>query len=236
VRQCLGIEYEGVGDPKLFVVYEFESDGKCDHEMRIVLGGATASVMWPLSEHRYRWSFQIVPAGAPGDSREKDRRPFIIGEAPGENDSRHHLQRLLQERAPWFEGSIKDLDWATDIQFEQRLAKQFGRQCGWLVGDAAHQTGPVGAQSMNVGLREAAELAGRVKKILREKASMDLLQDYNNDRRAEWQRLLGLNGEPKPTDRASPWIKEHSAKIPACLPASGEELVFLLNRLGLEFK
>jgi 2-polyprenyl-6-methoxyphenol hydroxylase-like FAD-dependent oxidoreductase len=177
-----------------------------------------------------------MPTDAPGDFPGKDRSVFTIEEAASEDDSRHHLQRLLEERAPWFEGTVKELNWSTDIQFEHRLARQFGRNRCWLAGDAAHQTGPVGMQSLNVGLREAADLAGRTKKILREKASEDLLQAYNSDRQAEWQWLLGLKGGPKPAESSDPWIKQHYARIPACLPASGEDLTVLLKRLGLDFK
>ena len=76
---------------------------------------------------------------------------------------------------------------------------------------------------MNIGFCEAAELANDLRRILREKGSMDLLQDYNTGRRAEWQRLLGLNGGLKSTSKTSPWIQEHSAKLLPCLPASGVE-------------
>ena len=236
VRQCLGIEYEEVGDRELFVVYEFESDGKCGHELKIVLGDGTKSVMWPISDSKCRWSFQIIPADAPGDFPEKERGAFMIEEARGEDDSRHHLQRLLEQRAPWFDGTVKEIDWSTDLQFERRLARQFGRNRCWLAGDAAHQTGPIGMQSLNVGLRESADLAARVKQILCEKASEDLLQAYNIDRQADWQRLLGLKGGPKATAKANLWIKQHCAKIPECLPASGEELTVLLNQLGLDLE
>ena len=57
-------------------------------------------------------------------------------------------------RAPWFHSGIKEVEWATDIQFEHWLAAKFGRSRCWLIGDAAHQSGPVGMQSMNAGLWE----------------------------------------------------------------------------------
>ena len=53
------------------------------------------------------------------------------------------------------------------------LAKQFGRNRCWLAGDAAHQTGPVGVQSMNVGFCEAEALSSALHKILRESGSFD---------------------------------------------------------------
>src|SRR2546427_6591898 len=99
-------------------------------------------------------------------------------------------------------------DWSADVQFEQRLARQFGQGRCWLAGDAAHQTSPVGMQSMNVGLCEAEFLAGILTKILRQNASTDLLESYNHERRNEWQRLLGLKGGLKPKPETDPWINK----------------------------
>ena len=236
VRQRLHIEYERFGDPELFVVYEFECDRKIDPEMRVVLTDTTTSVMWPLSENKCRWSFQIVPAESLDEFPGKDRSPLVMEETPGEHDSRHHLQRLLRERAPWFEANVEQLLWSTEVQFEHRLAGEFGRDRCWLAGDAAHQSGPVGMQSMNAGLRESADLAAAFKKILRENAPTDLLQAYDRNRRAEWQRLLAPNRILKPLPGTDSWIRQRCANIPSCLPASGSDLTHLLNQLGLAFE
>ena len=233
VRQRLNIEYDRVGGSEFFVAYEFECDRKIDPEIRIVLSDTTTSVMWPFSDTKCRWTFQMASPEAlefPG----KDRTPFVIEDTPSEHDSRHHLQRLLRERAPWFEPNVEQLLWSTDVQFEHRLAHQFGSNRCWLAGDAAHQTGPIGMQSMNVGLREAADLSDIFKKILRENGSVDLLQNYNHRHRAEWQRLLGINPVPKAAAEAEPWVKAHGAKLIRSLPASGDDLTFLLNQLGLK--
>ncbi len=235
VRQCLGIEYEVTGDPECFAAYEFQCEARCDHEMRIVLADETASVMWPFSEHRCRWSFQVAAAESPSGFPEKDRQTHVVSEPPGENDSRHQLQQLLAERAPWFDRRIAEIEWTTRIQFEYRLASRFGVNCCWLAGDAAHQTGPIGMQSVNVGLREGADLAERITNILRGSASMSLVESYASERRADWQLLLGLKGLPKARKTANAWIEAHRAKIPVCLPASGEDLASLLNQLGLTF-
>src|SRR5689334_24357128 len=58
----------------LFRSYEFESDDKHEHEMRIVFDRATTSVMWPFSTNRCRWSFQIVPADSPSELDRKSTR------------------------------------------------------------------------------------------------------------------------------------------------------------------
>ena len=88
---------------------------------------------------------------------------------------RQYVEKVARHRAPWFSAGVKEITWCTEVVFEQRLAKQFGRDRCWLVGDAAHQTGPVGVQSMNVGMAEAEALAGVLRKIVSEEAPLELL-------------------------------------------------------------
>jgi 2-polyprenyl-6-methoxyphenol hydroxylase-like FAD-dependent oxidoreductase len=236
VRQRLDIDYEQVGNPQLFVVYEFETAATLPPEMRIVLDQHTTGVLWPFSQNKGRWGFQWLKAGASADFPQKARSSFTIADSPGPEDSRHHLHKLLSAHAPWFQAEIKDVGWAKDIQFEHRLARRFGRDRAWLAGDAAHQTGPVGMQSMNMGFREGADLAAKLTRILRDKGSPDLLETYNLEHRMEWEQLLGWNAGPQASATTDEWVREHSARIPACIPASGRELTLLLNQLGLEFE
>ena len=236
VRQRLDIECERVGQPELFVVYEFETEANLPPEMRIVLDQHTAGVLWPFTQHQGRWSFQWLQPDAPADFPQKVRGLDTIVDSAGPEDSRHHLQKLLSARAPWFQDEIKDVGWATDIQFEHRLARQFGRDRAWLAGDAAHQTGPVGMQSMNMGFREGADLAAKLTRIMRDRGSPDLLETYNLEHRLEWEQLLGWKGRPQASALTGEWIRERSARIPECIPASGRELTLLLNQFGLEFE
>ena len=89
---------------------------------------------------------------------------------------------------------------------------------------------------MNVGIREAAELVGNVKGILREHGSTDLLTAYACGRREEWQQLLGTKGELKPWVQTDPWIRERGARFLPCLPASGEHLRQLFDQIGLDLR
>lgn len=236
VRQRLGIEWERIGKPELFVVYEFETEERLPQEIRIVLEEQTAGVLWPFANNKSRWGFQWPQPDAPSDFPQKDRSRFNITELTRAGDSRHHLQELLRARAPWFQGGIKDVGWAVDIQFEHRLAREFGWGRAWLAGDAAHQTGPVGMQSMNVGLREGSDLAARLTRILRHNGSLDLLEAYDLEHRTEWEQLLGLKGAPKAGSATDKWVRQHCERLPECIPASGKELTMLLRQLELEFE
>ena len=234
VRQCLDIEYEWVGGPDSFVVYEFESDQESANEVSVVLDEATTNVLWPLAGNKYRWSFQLLQPNELTE-RTKDRMTAQMVESPSERDSLHALQKLIQKRAPWFRETIKEVTWSVEVQFERRLAKRFGQDRCWLAGDAAHQTTPVGMQSMNVGLIEAEDLASKFTKVLHDKAPLDLLDTYGRGCRQAWQRSLGLTGELRVRPQANPWVQQRSARIPLCVPASGDALTQLLNQLGLDF-
>src|SRR5207244_9843887 len=135
---------------------------------RVVLDDKATNVLWPLPGDRCRWSFQSIPPTAVNEFPSKDRSVIVVDQPEADLEARRQVEELVRNRAPWFEGSIGEIDWRTEVQFESGVSRQFGQGHCWLVGDAAHQTGPVGMQSMNVGLREAAELVGNVKKILRE--------------------------------------------------------------------
>jgi 2-polyprenyl-6-methoxyphenol hydroxylase-like FAD-dependent oxidoreductase len=235
VRQRLGIAWQQTGQPELFTIYELETEAKLPPEMSIVLHDQTVSVMWPFAKNKCRWSFQWSQAEAPSDFPQKDRNRFTIAESPGEKDSRHQVQQLLAARAPWFQAGVKGVGWGMDIQFEHRLARQMGRDRAWLAGDAAHQTTPVGMQSMNMGMREGADLAGRMRQILLEKGSPDLLEACQQEQHTQWERLFGLKGDPKAGAATDSWVRQHGGRMMRCLPALDGDLTLLLNQLGLEF-
>ena len=148
---------------------------------------------------------------------------------------RQYVQEIARRRAPWFSAGVKEIAWCTEVAFKQQVARQFGRERGWLVGDAAHQTGPVGVQSMNVGLAEGAALAGVLRRILREKAPLSALEECAGEWQAEWRRLLGLAGGLKAGTETNPWVREHCDRLLSCLPASHEDLPRLAGQLGLHW-
>jgi 2-polyprenyl-6-methoxyphenol hydroxylase-like FAD-dependent oxidoreductase len=148
---------------------------------------------------------------------------------------RQYVERVATQRAPWFKAGIKKIAWCSEIVFEKRLVRQFGRDRCWLVGDAGHQTSPVGVQSMNLGMAEASTLAGPLRRILREKAPFSLLETCEREWQAEWCRLLGVSGGLKAAKSALPWVQERQGRILSCLPASYEDLAPLAGQLGLGF-
>ena len=233
-RKTQAIPFPTVGETQQFAVFEFQTDGEDADEMRIVINEDSTNVVWPLPGNHCRWSFEMPQVDAPEDSRVKDQLLVQVGDGAFPLLTEELLRRLIKDRAPWFTGSIKRIEWRMAVRFEKRLAETFrsGRIC--LAGDSAHLTGPVGIQSMNVGMREACDLSARLASILKGEDDLHGLDDYNRQRLEEWRFLLGLEGQLKPLETAEPWIAAHKDRILSCLPASGEALRRAAAQIGLE--
>ena len=230
VRRRLGFDYEEVGPSALFAVFEFSVDAPVTSEVRVVLDANTTSVLWPLPGGRCRWSFEVKDSGEVLDRRAKSRLAVQIGGRAYPYLDASHLTSLVRERAPWFLGTPADVNWSLLVRFERRLASGYGAGRTWLAGDAVHMTGPVGVQSMNVGMREAAVLTDALAGILGGSAKAEALQEYERRFLAEWRTLLGLgaSGGPALTD---PWLAARASRLLSCIPASGDDLTHLVGRI-----
>jgi 2-polyprenyl-6-methoxyphenol hydroxylase-like FAD-dependent oxidoreductase len=234
-RRSMGIAFEETGPAEYFAVFEFKTDADLANEMRIVFAGDAANVLWPLPGGFCRWSFQLLDYESRDARRDKDRLLLSGGLAGNNMVDDAHLAQFIQERAPWFQGSIDQIVWRMVVRFEKKLASQFGRDRVWLAGDAAHLTGPVGVQSMNVGMAEVQDLALLMNRVLHEGAAPSTMEAYGERWRQEWLRLSGQTGGLKPTDGCDPWIAGHAAAILSCLPAHGKDLDAMAAQIGLKF-
>lgn len=234
VRPRAGLEYQRLGETESFAAFEFESEPQAAEELRVVLDDATTNVLWPLVDNRYRWTFQLLRTELSGDFPEKERRAVRVDEPAIDERIRQYVHKVALQRAPWFAHPIQRVHWCSEVTFERRLVTHFGRSRCWLAGDAAHQTGPVGVQSMNMGFGEGLALAASLHKILREGAAPTPLDLYDRDQHKQWQGLLGLTGSLRAGGDASAWMKKRCQRILPCLPAHGADLVKLARQLGLE--
>jgi 2-polyprenyl-6-methoxyphenol hydroxylase-like FAD-dependent oxidoreductase len=214
-RQSLGIRYADYGHAQTFFVFEFPYTGGMPPEMRIVLGEGHSNVFWPIEENRGRWSFEV---------------PMSETNTPGMDEFRN----LLETRAPWVSPLPESMYWSTLIRFDRRLAETCGEGRVWLAGDAVHATGPVGIQSMNVGLMEAGLIARNLASALQGGGETGLA-GYQQACRSEWLALLGVEGGPSITTDAPSWVQDDPDRIIPLVPGSGEDLGRLLAQIGVNY-
>jgi 2-polyprenyl-6-methoxyphenol hydroxylase-like FAD-dependent oxidoreductase len=203
VRRRLGLAYADQGRGQLYSVYQFAAQGAIPADGRLMIEKDRVGGYWALADGRCRFSFPIATA--------EEHRPDAT-----------RLKELLSSFAPWFTGVVGGIEWTALGLFERKLASSFGDGRVWMAGDAAHLTGPLGGQSMNVGLREADDLAGRIAQALHPGGAGWHLDDYNASRASEWRKLFGLDAA----------YGSRAALLLPCLPASGDDLKALLTQLN----
>lgn len=233
VRQAIGIDWPEVGPVQQFAVFEFRTDADLGDEMRIMLHDGLQNVVWPMPDGYSRWSFEVAGGDAPTVSRIKDRSDVQLGGVGYPEVEPDALGEFLGSRAPWFRGSVEDLRWRLLVRFERRRAIRMGSGRVWLAGDSAHMTGPVGIQSMNVGLMEARDVARAVCDVIEGRGGSEGLADYEAARRKEWGFLLGLDHPVSAPGGVDPRIAGLVPGVESLLPASGADLEALLAQMGL---
>ena len=213
VRQKLGVEFVSKGRREMYAFYD-APDARAGDEAHLVLVSGTANSVYPLQSDASRFTFEL-PVGT-------SHAPSLL-----------QLRQLLQSRMPWYAAQANGFEWSGSAEFNPALAERFGEGNVWLAGDAAHSTGPLGGQSLNVGIHEADDLACRIVEQRNNVALRSLGPSYTQQRQIEWQRLFGIGSStPRPT-RAQDWIKRHVASLLPSLPASGDDLDDLLEQLHI---
>jgi len=233
VRRKLGITTPESGAASTFAVFEFSTDSASGNEVEVVLGSDTVSVLWPLPDGRYRWSFEMPALKEGIDPRVKSRLFVQFRDDTFPHVSEDRLAGLIAERAPWFSPKVTETGWSAAVRFERRLADRFGEGRAWLVGDSAHLALPIGIQSMNVGFREGADLADRIAQVLHRGAALDVVEAFGGFWRERWRSLLQSADAPQVKPTASSWIRANAARIPPCIPASGDDLCSLLGQIDI---
>jgi len=233
VRRCLDIPFEESSPSQVFAVCECDVGRPIGSDLRLVVAGPTISAMWPLPDGRVRWSLEIEAPEVSADDRNKSRLITQFGERYSQNLDEAELRAVLSERAPWFEPLLTELGWTIEMRFERRLAARLGHDRTWLVGDAAHLTGPLGMQSMNSGLAEAAELADTISGILLRHESASRLHELEQKTLAAWAFLHGKTGGLKPSAETPAVLASRADHLLPCLPGTGREIDALARSLSM---
>lgn len=211
VRQALHIEMVPHGRRALYAFFD-APDARAGAEAHLVLSEGYGSSVYPLQGDWSRFSFQLGAAGT---------------QAPG----LEQLRQLVERRMPWYAQHIDDFAWSGSAEFHPALAARFGENRAWLAGDAAHVTGPLGGQSINVGMHEADDLARRISQALQGSGPTSFGPYYSEQRRVEWTRLFGLSPSHPDTRKAPDWVRRHVGSLLPSLPAAGDDLDDLLEQL-----
>ncbi|HYP99901.1 MAG TPA: NAD(P)/FAD-dependent oxidoreductase [Polyangiaceae bacterium] len=213
VRARLGIAMVKVEKERPFVFFDVPHAAPAGATAEFAFG-QYAAAMYPLRGGSTRYSFEL---------------PYL----PSHSLGLAELSELRRSRMRWHSHPLDAVEWSGVRSFQPALADRFGRGRVWLVGDACHVASPIGAQSLNVGLREARELTETVVDCLHGRDLEHLSTGYAEQRRLEWRRLLAIGDKPSFASRTPAWATQHFEQFLSCLPASRDDLDDLLEQLGI---
>ncbi|MFJ2024681.1 FAD-dependent monooxygenase [Streptomyces sp. NPDC087897] len=201
VRKGLGLSFEGGAFPEEYMLADVEVDwglpsGYGVRSMRRGADGAVDDLLVcvPLpGAGRYRMSMHAPPelsaarqaeaAGASGGGRVA--HGLEGGTAPGLADVQEVLDRLAPEPV-----TASALRWSSVFRISHRLVDRYGEGRVFVAGDAAHIHPPTGAQGMNTGVQDAANLAWKLALAVGDAAGPRVLASYDAERRPVGEEVV----------------------------------------------
>lgn len=165
VRTQLNIPFPGkTHTARLFIT---DCDARLSlpaNEISFLLNTNYTAGFFPLSDHRWRVDGLIPIIQKKEEVGFNDVRSFFGSQPDSEIELEHPR-------------------WFSVFRSHSRCAAFYRQNNCFLVGDAAHVHSPVGAQGMNTGLQDAHNLAWKLALFIKGKASANLLDTYQEERR-----------------------------------------------------
>jgi 3-(3-hydroxy-phenyl)propionate hydroxylase len=125
-----------------------------------------------MGEGRHRWEFMLRP----GETAEQAQDPAFVAD-------------LLM---PWkVEGAVR-LERTAVYRFHALVATRWRQGRLLLAGDAAHQMPPFAGQGLCSGLRDAANLAWKLGRVVRGQSPDALLDTYQPEREPNVRAIIGM--------------------------------------------
>lgn len=174
VRSLNRIAFEGAAYEHVFFVADVQARGPMvADELNIYLWRDGFHLFFPLRGTDHWRVVGIVPA-ALRERAELGFEPLIPG-------LRDQVGSGL---------SIASCRWFSTYRIHHRRAERFRQGRCFVLGDAAHVHSPVGAQGMNTGLQDAANLGWKLAAVVAGDAGAVLLDSFEAERVPVAQRLL----------------------------------------------
>ncbi|WP_327438214.1 FAD-dependent oxidoreductase [Pseudomonas donghuensis] len=178
VRKVLGIGFPGGTYQQVFYVADVDGAGPAfNGELHVDLDEADFLAVFPLAGNG-----RARLIGTVRDERAEHPRDLRF-----EDVSKRAMEHLKVE--------IHQVNWFSTYRVHHRVAKQFGRERAFLLGDAAHVHSPAGGQGMNTGIGDAINLAWKLAAVLQGTATDALLGTYEIERSAFAQRLVSTTDQ-----------------------------------------
>jgi 3-(3-hydroxy-phenyl)propionate hydroxylase len=204
VRHALGLPMQGATYAQKWLVIDSEDDPDPSTTVRFFCNPTRPAVTVPSPGQRRRWEFMLLPGEDEKRLAEPATMRALIFQAGG--TARPHITR------------------SAIYTFHAAYARTFQVGRVFLLGDAAHLLPPFGGQGMNCGLRDAHNLAWKLRLVHQGLASPALLATYTQERLAHALQLISfsrlLGSIIMPTSRPVARLRDTTFSLLNSLPAT----------------
>ena len=178
VRQQMGVVLEDLGLHQPWLVVDLLVDpeigrarGLADHTIQLC-DPARPMTLVHVGGRRRRWEIMLMP----GDDAASMAAP----------------ERIWPLLSRWLRPGEADIERAAVYTFHAVMARGWRRRRLMLAGDSCHQTPPFLGQGMCAGLRDAANLAWKLRWVIQRGAADTLLDTYESERRSHVAEFIEL--------------------------------------------
>lgn len=175
VRRAAGIAFTDLGFDEPWLVLDVEllrEDLALPDVVQQVCDPVRPATFVPMPGNRRRWEFMLLP-----------------DEDPAEMERPEVFRRLLAE---WVDPDAVEVIRSAVYRFHALVASPWRRGRLLLAGDAAHQMPPFLGQGMCAGVRDAANLAWRLRWVLDGLAGERVLDSYETEREPHVRAIIDL--------------------------------------------
>lgn len=185
VRKQLGLEFKGDAYTAEFIMADAEVEWDLPYDrVCVFFETGTIGVFFPLKDKklsRVLTTRLYTPKENAPDTSETTSFPATLEEV--EENMRKATHQNLK---------LKNPQWVTKYHVHHRSVDQVKVGRAFLAGDASHIHSPVGAQGMNTGLQDVANLAWKLNLVLKGQAPESILETYHSERWPIGQKLLNF--------------------------------------------
>lgn len=176
VREAFRFEFEGFTlDTELAITDTTMQGEMTGNEVAYYLHRSGNMVVAPLGNGIFR-----VGASVPTKQR------------PPDEPTRDFFNALLAERLPG-RHAVDQMRFSGIFKAHVRTARTFQDGRVFLVGDAAHAMSPSGAQGLNTGFQDAANLGWKLGSVMTGRLPDSVLATYSRERTADVRRVSALS-------------------------------------------
>ena len=172
IREQVGFDVEDLQFEEPWLVVDLVLDGERAESGRAIClcdpRRPTYSI--PMPARRHRFEFRLMDGDHPATMLQPSR-----------------ISQLVRA---WFPDRPFEIERTAIYTFHGLVARNWRHQRVFLAGDAAHQMPPFLGQGMCSGLRDAANLAWKLDLVIRGGAPGDLLNTYEEERRAHVRSVI----------------------------------------------